>query len=237
MTYNRPDLAVKVNIESIKGYTMKDIGTLDSRITRLEYYTVLNALSLDSQTLSIKDSTGTYERFKNGIFADPFNDFALSRTTDQEFRISIDSKNSIARPAYSERYNGFRLTNTGTGYKVNGRLATIDFTNEQIVANPFATTYRNCTEGYWSFKGTLNLYPSYDNYTQAQSAAPQTVDINLADGFKALLADNKLKTQDISTVTANPVLTAKSGLTNYWSQDTTTTVTRSEEHTSELQSH
>ena len=78
MTYNRPDLSVKVNIESIKGYTMKDIGALDSRITRLEYYTVLNALALDSKTLSIRDATGTYERFKNGIFVDTFNDTSLS---------------------------------------------------------------------------------------------------------------------------------------------------------------
>jgi hypothetical protein len=43
MTYNRKDLSVQVSIKSVKGYTMREIGALDERIKRLEYYTVLNA--------------------------------------------------------------------------------------------------------------------------------------------------------------------------------------------------
>jgi len=46
----------------------------------------------------------------------------------------------------------------------------------------------------------------------------------LAAGFSSLLANNKLKTQDISTVSAAPVQVDKQGSTNYWSQTTTTTV-------------
>ena len=61
MTYNRKDLAVKVDIKSIKGYTMREIGALDERIKKLEYYTVLNALELDVKTLSVKDDTGNLD--------------------------------------------------------------------------------------------------------------------------------------------------------------------------------
>jgi len=83
MTYNRRDLAVKVNLaKNTKGYTMKDIGALEERIAKIEYYTVLNALALDAKTLSIRDISGNFERFKDGIFADPFNDDSIARSND-----------------------------------------------------------------------------------------------------------------------------------------------------------
>ena len=224
MTYNRQDIAVQVNIKSIKGYTMKEIGALDDRIRRLEYYTVLNALSLDTKTLSIRSPDGKYERLKNGIFADPFNDHSLGRVEDPEYHIAVDSTQSIARPAFSETYNGYRVNFTGSGFKIKGRIGLIDYDDEQVIANPYATTYRNCTESYYSFKGILNLYPNYDNYTNVSQAAPQVINVDLASGFSNLLANNKLKTQDISTVSASPVQIDKQGSTNYWSQTTSTTV-------------
>jgi len=79
MTYNRKDIAVQVGINTIKGYTMKEIGALEDRIKKIEYYTVLNALSLDTKTTSIRNSSGL-ERFKNGVFADPFNDDTVMNT-------------------------------------------------------------------------------------------------------------------------------------------------------------
>ena len=94
MSFNRPDLAVKVNIQTIKGYTMKQIGDLDNRISRLEYYNVLQALDTDASTLSIANTVTGIQRFKNGYFADPFNDFTLSDLSDPEYRIAIESSSS-----------------------------------------------------------------------------------------------------------------------------------------------
>ena len=95
MTYNRKDLSVQVSIKTDRGYTMKAIGQLEERIKRLEYYTVLNALELDTKTTSVRDSTGLYERFKNGIFADPFNDHTIGNVNDPEYAIAISSSRSI----------------------------------------------------------------------------------------------------------------------------------------------
>jgi len=53
MTYGRKDLAVQVGIQKAKGYTMKEISALEARIKNIEYYTVLNALALDTQTTSV----------------------------------------------------------------------------------------------------------------------------------------------------------------------------------------
>ena len=33
------------------------------------------------------------------------------------------------------------------------------------------------------FKGILNLYPNYDNYTNVSQAAPQVINVDLASGF------------------------------------------------------
>jgi hypothetical protein len=232
MTYNRKDLSVQVNIKSIKGYTMREIGALEDRIKRLEYYTVLNALELDTKTLSVRDDTGNIERFKNGIFADPFNDHTLGKTEDREYRIAVDSSKSIIRPLYEELFHNFKLSNTSSSnIKVAGRLAMIDYDTEYFGGNQWATNYRNCTESFYSWRGHLQLFPNFDNVNQTTLVAPQTINIDIAGAFSDLLATGIAK--DISSVTANPVQTGSSqeawngtGIktTNHWSQTTTTTV-------------
>jgi hypothetical protein len=228
MSFHRPDLAVKVNIQTLKGYTMKQIGDLDNRISRLEYYNVLQALDTDASTLSIANTVTGIQRFKNGYFADPFNDFTLSDLSDPEYRIAIDSSASILRPLYSENYVSYELANTSYGYKIRGQLAMIDYDEEKIEANPSASTYRNPLEGYYSFVGALTVYPDHDSYTNtAMQPVGQTQTIDLTQGFKNLLTTGAVKAQDISSVTGNKVLTSSttnsSGTTNYWSQTTTTT--------------
>lgn len=230
--YNRKDLAVQVSIKSVKGYTMRAIGALEDRIRKLEYYTVLNALALDTKTLSVRDASGNIERFKNGIFADPFNDHTLGKTSDREYSISVNSDKSIIRPVYEELFNNFRLvTGSSNNIKVAGRLAMLDYDSQFLGGNPFATTYRNCTESYYNFKGTVWLYPSFDNSNETTLAAPQNVTVDVAGAFSDLLATGIAK--DISTVAGARTLTGVSQVNNEdgtntqrfdFSQTTTTTV-------------
>jgi len=189
MTYNRKDLSVKVDIKSIKGYTMREIGALDERLKKIEYYTVLNALELDAKTLSIKDDTGNLERFKNGIFADPFNDFSIANKNDREFRLAIDSQNSLARPLYDELFHNFKLsTAASSNIKIAGKIAMIDYDNEYFGGNKYANNYRNCTEAYYSYIGRMQLFPSFDNKNEVNTgtsqAASQTVTVDIANAFE-----------------------------------------------------
>lgn len=210
MTYNRQDLAVKVDIKSIKGYTMREIGALDERIKRLEYYTVLNALELDAKTLSIKDDTGNLERFKNGIFADPFNDFSIGNKTDREFRIGIDSKKSMARPLFEELFHNFKLsTESSSNIRVAGRLAMIDYDSEYFGGNKYATQYRNCTESFYNYKGTVQLFPNYDNINQVTEIAAQTITVDIAGAFEKFIDVTGIG-KDISTVVGAARLTGSS---------------------------
>jgi hypothetical protein len=210
MTYNRKDLAVKVDIKSIKGYTMREIGALDERIKRLEYYTVLNALELDAKTLSIKDDTGNLERFKNGIFADPFNDFSIGNKNDREFRMAIDSKNSMARPLFDELFHNFKLsTFASSNIKVAGRLAMIDYDNEFFGGNKYATNYRNCTESFYNYKGHMQLFPNFDNKNEVNEIAAQTITVDLAGAFEKFIDVTGIG-KDISTVVGAATVTGSS---------------------------
>jgi len=226
MGYNRKDLAVKVNLaKSTKGYTMKDIGALEDRISKIEYYTVLNALALDAKTLSIRDSTGQIERFKDGIFADPLNDDSIARSNDIEFNLAVDSSKSIARPNFDELYHKFDIvTNNSSNIKIAGRLLMLDFDNEKVVCNPYATTYRNCTESFYTFKGNLILFPEYDSGNDTTYSSPQVITLDIASSFNELQALGKFK--DISSIQGNPEeinKTSSSSTSNGLRKTTTTT--------------
>jgi len=233
MTYNRKDLAVQVNIKSIKGYTMKEIGALEDRIRRLEYYTVLNALELDTKTLSVRDPNTNLERFKNGIFADPFNDHTLGKTEDSEYNIAMSPSKSIARPTFSQIFGDFRLnTASSTNIRTAGQIAMIDWTDEKFASNPYATIYRNCTESFYSWKGYCQLFPNIDNSVQSTQAAPQNVTVDIAGAFSAFAAAGGA--QNIDTVvggisqTGSQSTTDAAGaqtVTNYFSQSITQTIT------------
>jgi hypothetical protein len=92
---------VTVDQTNIRRYTMKDIGTLDQRISNLEYYVSLNSLETDTFNKQFKNNSGI-ERFKNGIFVEPFISHQFGDTNNSEYRVSIDQDNGHFRPSFSE---------------------------------------------------------------------------------------------------------------------------------------
>lgn len=204
---------------------MKQIGDLDNRISRLEYYSVLQALETNAQQQSYANNVTGLQRFKTGIFADPFNDFTLSDTSDPEFRVAIDSSVGQLRPLFTENFKKFTKVDSQTfGVVTQGRLAMLSYDEEQIVANPLASNYRSPIESFYDFVGTATLFPNFDNAVSTSNAAPQNVTVDLASGFQNLLSSGAVNTHlDISTVAAQPVLTSSTSTTNYWSVTTTTT--------------
>ena len=220
MSYNRKDLAVQVGIKKYKGYTMKEIGILEERIKNIEYYTVLNALALEAKTTSIINTGTQLERFKNGIFADPFNDDSISRTTDSEFNMAVSSSKSIARPNVNQVFPNFFLdAASSVNIKASGRLLTLDYTHTSIGGNPYASVYRNCAETFFSFRGALSLYPRFDNTNINTNAAPQTISVDVAGGFIAAATSGAY--QDIDTLQGNPQIVQEAGTTNYWNSNVT----------------
>lgn len=160
--YNRLDYSVRTKIVTNRGYTMRDIGQFDERIKRLEYYTTLNMLEQKAQNIQVKDASG-YNRFKNGFFADPMNSHALADASNLEYRYSIDTVSGYGRSLFSSENIDLTYSNTlSSGVVVTGRSVTRPYTHEKYIEQPFATKIRNNAEDAWSWKGSVDLYPSYD---------------------------------------------------------------------------
>ena len=222
-TFKRDDIVTTANVKQYRGYTMRDIGALDERIKRIEYYTVLNALEQDTKSMSVKDANGL-DRFKNGIFADPFNDHNIGKTFDPEYSVAVDSRKSLMRPNFNELFYDFQLIpSTSTNYKASRKLLMIDYDSEIWVKNEYATTYRNCTQNFYTWNGKLTLYPEYDGYEDNAAPVKQTVTIDTTAGIKQLADMGVFKDVAKKIDTSVKATSNRSGDTITTATSTTTT--------------
>jgi len=90
--YNVGD--AKITLIDNRRYTMRDIGKIDDRVTKLENLTSLSLLETDTKTLQVKDADGL-DKFKSGFFVDDFQDTLKSdpATTAKLEDISDESTN------------------------------------------------------------------------------------------------------------------------------------------------
>ena len=80
-----------------KGYTMKDIGNLETRIAKLEYSTTLGMLERETETYMILDGNGL-NRFKSGFIVDNFYGHNVGQTQHPDYHCSVDPGKGHLRP-------------------------------------------------------------------------------------------------------------------------------------------
>jgi hypothetical protein len=126
--YQRDDYQVDLELKSYKRYTMKDIGSLEDRVSKLEYYSSLNLLEQATRDIKELDGSGV-ERFKNGFFAEPFVGHNYGDVRDSDYNIAIDSKEGEARPRYKDNIIGLEYDSSGSSNVVDRpKIATITAT-------------------------------------------------------------------------------------------------------------
>jgi hypothetical protein len=159
--YGRYDYAVQMTIQQTKRYTMADIGKIDSRISRLEYYTSLSLTEQAASNLLVRSSVTGQNRFQNGILVDPFHDFTIGNTQNPAFKIAIDSNRSEARPYFSQVKVGMYYDSTASTNTVKtGDIVTLPFSSVVYQTQQFASKFRNCIEGnIYNYTGSLTLDP------------------------------------------------------------------------------
>lgn len=135
-----PDDVVRVYCEN-KRYTMRDIGNLDSRITAIEDYILLNGYENDTNNITIYDASG-YQCIKTGFIVDVFNDLTYCDLDSASFNCSIDDENGILRPPY--KLNNIELVQStkrqSTVVIYNG-LYMIPYTSKSYITNTVNTSY------------------------------------------------------------------------------------------------
>lgn len=163
-------------------YTMRDIGTLDTRITNLEYYQALSLLEKKTTDMTVTDVNGL-NRFKNGIFVDPLNDFTQSEVSNPEYSIAIDSGKGLARPRIIREVITIDYK-TGTNVQKTGRSVTLTYTETPFLVQPFSTKYRSSAHVSLAWNGTCILIPSYDNHSDINNTGSINIKIDTTTPWK-----------------------------------------------------
>ena len=177
-------LTISSDIVTNRRYTMKDIGKLDQRITNLEYYAQLSLLEKKATDMTVTDQNGL-NRFKNGIFVDPFSDFTQSAVSNPEYSIAIDSSKGVARPRIVREVLNIKFNQSqSTNVQKTGRLITLPYTQVSFINQPFSTKYRSASHVAFAWNGKCILIPSYDNHSDINNTGSLNITIDNTTPWK-----------------------------------------------------
>ena len=193
-TYKLSDITTK-SFDN-RRYTMRDIGKLEKRIEKLEYYTVLSLLEQDTFNTQVRDEFGN-DRFKNGILVDNFEGHGVGNTASTDYKCSIDTQTGVLRPSYAssqtklEEKNTTDLQRTASGYSRNSDLITLPFTEQNTIENKYSTKTIVLNQGKSSkYSGSMKLSPDIDEWKDT-SRMPELI-VNENSVFDIIKNDNNV---------------------------------------------
>jgi len=188
---------VRVTPVDNRRYTMRDIGKLEKRIERLEYYTSLSILEQQALNMQIKDEVG-FDRFKSGFFVDNFESHRIGNLASLDYQCAIDTQQSVLRPQSKE--NSFTLKEVNvredqrvvSGYKKSGDIVTLPYTSLELLGNGFASKTLNPNPFVvLQYVGDAQISPSIDQWYD-DSIEPVIVDTN-TDLYQIFIAKDNVK--------------------------------------------
>lgn len=174
-TLNDSDIAITV-IDN-KRYTMADIGKLEKRIDRLEEFTTLSLLEVDTNTIAVLDSAGL-ARTKAGFLADNFADHFFSDTVAADYRASVDPSTKTLRPSVDARnirliYDSAQSSNT----IIKGDNIYLKYTEAVTIAQDYISSSENVNPfAVVQNTGFIDMSPSSDEWMITRYIAPRVID-------------------------------------------------------------
>ena len=188
---------VRITPVDNRRYTMRDIGKLEKRIERLEYYTTLSILEQQALNMQVKDEIG-FDRFKSGFLVDNFESHRTGNLQSLDYQCAIDSQQSVLRPQSKEdsfilkEYNTREDQRVVSGYKRSGDIVTLPFTSLELLGNEYASKTINPNPFVvLQYVGDATVSPSIDQWYD-QTEAPLIVDTN-TDLYKIFLSKIDVK--------------------------------------------
>ena len=148
-------------------YTMKDIGRMKSQLSRLANYVALNQLEVETNQLSILDSTGTIDRFKNGILTDNFDSLVTADILSGDYRAAIDPMTGILKPAQKKKSFDMYFIGGSDATLVGGAIFPT-YTQLPFITQAMASESVPANQDTSSYKGTLIISPSSDIFIDNQ---------------------------------------------------------------------
>ena len=200
---------VLVEAEDNRRYTMRDIGKLEQRIQNVEYYTQLNLLEQDAQSMQIQDADG-FDRFKNGFIVDNFTGHNIGDVGNNDYKVSVDRARGEARTLFNEDVieliesddDGTAIIatdRTDGNYAKTGDLITLPYTETPYITQPFASKTENLNPFMvFNWIGDVELNPPVDEWKET-SRAPEVV-ANVNGTFDNLAINAGLDNTSISEI-------------------------------------
>lgn len=180
-----------------KRYTMKDIGKLEKRIERLEYYTTLSILEQQALNTQVKDNLGL-EKTKTGFLVDNFESHGIGNLKSIDYKCAIDTQQSVLRAQSKEDSLILKEINTrddqreADGYVINNKVVTLPFTEVELLSNKNATKTINPNPFVViQYVGESVIIPQQDSWYD-QSVAPLISDSNTKLNSIFLAKENNL---------------------------------------------
>ena len=192
--YTKNVADIKIFQRDNRRYTMRDIGSLEKRISNLEYYTSLSLLEKDTKSTAIKDATTGLDRFKNGFVVDDFTGHGVGDVKSPDYNVAVDKQNRTLRPAHFTDSltiieNISNTTQRSTrGYTKTGDLLTLPYTQATLVSNPNATRSVDVNPyKIGAYKVEVNLFPESSIWKDVDRRPDLTVqDDNNYDAIRFL---------------------------------------------------
>ena len=195
--YTQTSKDVRITPVDNRRYTMRDIGKLEKRIERLEYYTTLSILEQQALNMQVKDNVGL-DRFKSGFIVDNFEAHRTGNLQSLDYQCAVDVQQSTLRPQSKE--DSLRLIEVNeredqrvvSGYRRNGDIITLPFEDLKVIGNDFASKTLNPNPFVvLQYVGDAQISPSIDQWYD-QNEEPLVVDTN-TDLYKIFLAKTDTK--------------------------------------------
>ena len=191
--YNPKDAAI--SLVDNRRYTMRDINTIENRVTNLERVTSLSLLELNTQTLQIRDAQGI-NRFKTGFFVDDFKNTNLINLNAS--LIEIDPKNNYLTTKISKNSLGLKPVSAqnvtdenldlstdfdlfDSNVKKTGDAITLMYEQVGWIEQPLATRVENVNPFHVvAYNGNVTLNPSSDSWVRTIRLEDVNVNINVS---------------------------------------------------------
>ncbi len=159
-TYNTSN--VKIDIVKNKRYTMKDIGAIDDRLSRVEYYTSLNLLEQEISASSFFNADNV-QLINNGFLVDDFKGHSVGDVLNDDYKCSIDYTNKTLHSRF--RANGTNVAVSATGLGDSSNVLSVPFTTTVYAAQNVASSTTNINPfNVVSFIGHVKLKADVTSY-------------------------------------------------------------------------
>ena len=147
-----------------KRYTMRDIGKIDKRVTKLEEAYTLSLLEVETDAMQVLDSRTGLNRYKNGFFVDNYTTHQNGAWASVGYKCSISREESTLRPEFFMDSVDFTLDNArSTGIRKTGDLITLNYNEINYISQPMASSHINVNPyAVLHWDGVINVFPSSD---------------------------------------------------------------------------